>query len=220
MFTLEEIITSDGLYLQGMASFPPGEKKTAIIWVHGLVGAFYKNVLLMNEFARQSGAAGYGFVSFNTRGHDMLASAHKTDSASSKGYSYVTIGSSVEVFTDVQRDIDAMITFCISRGYAHVVLVGHSTGANKVCYYQAKTNDPRVLGVVLSGPMSDRYSYGVDEQTNASQKADMEKKIRNGKGDELLFGLDFFPLTPARWMSLLGKGSPEDVFNHKDTKGA
>lgn len=48
----------------------------------------------------------------------------------------------------------------------------------------------------------------------------MQEKIRKGRGDELLSGFDFFPLTPKRWVSLLKKGSREDVFNYRDGKNA
>ena len=36
-----------------------------------------------------------------------------------------------------------------------IVLAGHSTGANKVLYYAAKTADRRVTGLILLGPISD-----------------------------------------------------------------
>ena len=48
----------------------------------------------------------------------------------------------------------------------------------------------------------------------------MEKKIAQGKGDELLVGYDFFVLTPNRWVSLYVEGSAEDVFNYADGKKA
>ena len=48
----------------------------------------------------------------------------------------------------------------------------------------------------------------------------MQKKIAEGKGDELLVGYDFFVLTPNRWMSLYKEGSAEDVFNYADGKKA
>lgn len=219
-FSLEEIITSDNLVHQGIFHAPKNPGKKAIVWVHGLTSKFYSDPKLMKLFADMSDEHGIGFASFHTRGHDYVTSTHKLDSSDEKGYVHETIGSGVENFTDCTKDIDAMVSFLVSRGYTSVVLVGHSTGANKVCYYAGSVSDPRVAGVVLAGPMSDRYSAGFDAATNREHRRIMEQKINEGKGDELLMGYDFFPLTPKRWMSLLAEGSPEDVFNYRDDVGA
>lgn len=219
-FSLEEIITSDNLTHQGIFHEPKNPGKKAIVWVHGLTSKFYSDPKLMELFADAGDEHGIGFASFHTRGHDYVTSTHKLDSTNEKGYVYETIGSGVENFTDCTKDIDAMVSFLVARGYTSIVLVGHSTGANKVCYYAGTVPDARVSGVVLAGPMSDRYSAGFDEATNREHRRVMEQKIKEGKGDELLTGYDFFPLTPKRWMSLLAEGSLEDVFNYRDEVGA
>lgn len=218
-YELVDIVTKDQLVHQGMVHIPVGCGKTAVIWVHGLTGTFYSNTKTMSLFAQMCAERGVAFGAFHTRGHDYVASAHKLDATSEKGFVYETVGAGVENFTDCVKDIEAMVAFFSGRGFNKVVLVGNSTGANKVCYYAGTVNNPRVAGVVLSGPMSDRYSAS-DEQTNQKHQAIMEQKIREGKGDELLSGFDFFPLTPKRWMSLLAVGSPEDVFNYHDEEGA
>ena len=48
--------------------------------------------------------------------------------------------------------------FLIAKGYDEIVLIGHSTGANKACYYAAAENNSHVISVILSGPISDRLS--------------------------------------------------------------
>jgi pimeloyl-ACP methyl ester carboxylesterase len=98
--------------------------------------------------------------------------------------------------------------------------VGHSTGANKVCYYAGTKRDVRVLGVVLAGPMSDRYSVNTDKKNYAKNHAMMKKLVSEGKGNELFSSRHFFPMTPKRWLSLLEPGSKEDVFNYGDTINA
>lgn len=218
-FELVDILTKDQLVHQGLVHIPNDHKKTAVIWVHGLTGTFYSNTKSMNLFAQACEKEGLAFGAFNTRGHDYVSDAHKIDTTNARGYVHQTIGAGIEHFPDCVQDIDAMISFFVDRGFEHVVLVGHSTGANKVCYYAGTVIDSRLSGVVLSGPMSDRYSSS-DEETNKKHQAIMEQKIKEGKGDELLTGFDFFPLTPHRWMSLLAKGSVEDVFNYRDSEGA
>lgn len=218
-FTLEEIITQDDLEHQGILHMPENPNGKVLLWIHGLTGTFYSNVKSMNLFAEGAAKSGTAFAAFHTRGHDYVASTHRRDATKPNGYVYETIGAGVEHFPDCVKDIDAALTFLAGKGLNKVILVGHSTGANKACYYAGTVADPRVVGVVLSGPMSDRYS-ATDEATNKKHRAVMEQKIKEGKGDELLMGFDFFPLTPKRWMSLLSEGSPEDVFNYRDPEGA
>lgn len=205
---LVEITTKDGLIHQGIFYRPDKPVKKAIVWVHGLTSKFYSNIVLFDELAKES----WAFASFNNRGHDYITGTHKVDKSKISGYSYATIGSSNEKFEDCIFDIDAAISYLVTQGYSEIILIGSSTGANKACYYAATQKDPRIFGIVLSGPLSDRY-ISEDIEKNI---AIMQIKIREGKGDELLVGYDYFPLTPNRWMSLYGENSSEDVFNYAD----
>jgi len=211
-FFLAEIATRDGIVHQGIFSKPEKSSQRALLWIHGLTSRFYGDVTFMNVFAKECGKKGMGFASFNTRGHDMVTGFHRVDAPNM----YRTIGAGLEKFEECVFDIDAAISYLVSQGFSEIVLVGHSTGANKACYYAATQNDPRVIGVVLSGPLSDRYSSGYTPEKHQEYKTFMQKKIKDGKGDELLFGHDFFPLSPSRWMSLYVEGSAEDVFNYAD----
>lgn len=219
-FELIEFVTKDGLEHQGILHEPEKKTDAAVLWIHGLTGRFYSNASLMKRFAAECAGHGMAFASVNTRGHDYVTSTHKLDPSEEKGYRHERIGAGVEQFTDCVHDIEAAMDFLSGRGYARIILAGHSTGANKVCYYAALSPHQRLSGVVLSGPMSDRYSADVDPVMHEEHTRIMQKKLAEGKGDELLEGFDFFPLTPRRWMSLLAEGSPEDVFNYRDEKGA
>ena len=44
----------------------------------------------------------------------------------------------------------------------------------------------------------------------------MKDKVVEGKGDELLSGLIYFPITPNRYLSLFSQGSAEDHFDYGD----
>jgi len=46
----------------------------------------------------------------------------------------------------------------------------------------------------------------------------MHRFIKEGKGDELLLGYHFFPITPKRYISLFEPGSAEDTFDYGDEK--
>lgn len=90
----------------------------------------------------------------------------------------------------------------------------HSTGALKVAYSEATKPHPRVAGIILAGGISDRLGPDVDYVTLAKQVQQMEQKVRGGKGNQLIEGLSFFPMTPKRFISLNKKGSSEEVFDY------
>ncbi len=208
--SLEEIVTKDGLLLQGMFSESKIKKRRAVLWMHGLSSAFYHEVKLTKLLVEALENKGWGFAHFNSRGHDLLSGIRKKDSTSPYGYSYYQAGAGAEIFKECILDIDAGIDFLIAKGYDEIVLIGHSTGANKACYYAAAENNSHVISVILSGPISDRLS-APDARKHLPF---MKKLICEGKGDNLLFGYHFFPLTPKRFISLFDPRSSEDVFDY------
>jgi pimeloyl-ACP methyl ester carboxylesterase len=216
LFSLADITTTDGIIHQGIISKTQVPSRRALLWIHGLTARFYGDVTLMNTFAQVCQDKGLGFASFNTRGHDMITGFHRADIP----HTYRTIGAGLEKFEECVYDIDAAITYLGTQGFTEVILVGHSTGANKACFYAGTQSDPRVVGVVLSGSLSDRYSSGYSKEKYSEYKAFMEKQIKEGRGDDVLFGYDFFPQSANRWMSLYVEGSQEDVFNYADGDNA
>lgn len=218
MFILVETITKDGLVHQGILSRSSKDTKRALVWVHGLTGRFYGDVELMNMLADACDKEGMAFASFNNRGHDIIAGLRKVDPNEASGYKHVTMGAGMEVFEECVFDIDAALTFLANQGFTQVILAGHSTGANKVCYYAANVPDPRVIGVVLAGPMSDRLSKHTDKENYDNNLAVLKDLIDSGRGDALLTKTHWMPITAKRAWSLLSPNTKEDVFNYGDTK--
>lgn len=213
-FYLTDIITKDKLKHQGIYFEPKKKDKRAILWVHGLSSTFYGDLPMQETYAAACEQEGWGFAAFNNRGHDLLAGSRKMDGTPPYGYSYYPAGAGQEVFTESTLDIEAGIDFLEREGYSEIILVGHSTGANKVCYFAATQKNPYVIGVVLSGPMSDRLSAIKDFEKFKKDLARMHELIDAGKGNELLVGYHFFPLTPKRFVSLFEPRSTEDVFDY------
>lgn len=211
-FRLVEITTKDNLVHQGIFFRPKKPGRKAVLWVHGLTGRFYGDIDFMEAMAVGCEKRGFGFASFNTRGHDMVTGAHRRDPASPTGYTYATIGAGNEKFEDSVFDIEAGVSFLVDAGFRTVVLVGISTGANKACYYGYKEKDARVGGIVLLSPVSDRLSPKA--RVTWYKKAYLKFLVLVGKGDTLHFGRDFFPGTPRRFLSLITQGSPEDIFDY------
>ncbi len=215
-YFLTEISTKDKLIHQGIYFEPSKKSDVAMLWVHGLTSTFYNNLTINNAFAEECERYGWGYASFNNRGHDQLAGIKKVDHRKARGFTRYLAGAGMEVFTDCIYDIDAGITFLYNQGYKKVILVGHSTGANKVCFYAGTRRDIRVTGVVLSSPMSDRLLPFVPNPTKALE--DMQKMIDDGHGDQLVLGYHFFPITTRRYVSLMGTRTDEDVFDYGDLK--
>jgi dienelactone hydrolase len=215
MFNLEQLTTSDGYLHQGLVSLP-NRATRALVWVHGLTSTFYNNVVLMKALAQETETQGLAFASFNTRGHDMITGVKMKDKASAKGYKHGIAGAGYEVFTDCVYDIDAVITYLQAQGVEEIVLFGHSTGANKVAYYQAEKQDNRVMGVILGSPLSDRYGNSLDKEKVQQDIQIMKELVGSGKGEGLVTGKMFFPLTPKRFLSLMIAGA-EDQFGYGET---
>lgn len=216
MFDLEEVITKDGLLLQGLVSLPKEGSKTVLVWVHGLTGSFYGNKTLLTTLSTKLAEENVAFASFNTRGHDMIAGFKKITDVSKNSFTYATIGAGYEVFEECIDDIDAVIAWFLARGYTKVFLAGHSSGANKVSYFQGTTKHPHVAGVVLLSPMSDRLYPGVDGAKKQKAQDLSRTLLDNGKGDELHSSFGYFPMTAKRFASLSTPRSQEDQFGYGD----
>lgn len=214
MFTLEQITTSDGVIHQGILAEPSNPNGKALVWVHGLTSTFYNNVFMTNELARRALESGMAFAAFNNRGHDMITDVKKADPAKTRGYGYAMAGSGYENFSDCVFDIDAVLSFLKEKGYREIYVIGHSSGAQKVCYYAGSHDRPELAGIVLASPISDRLGTGGEERISIIES--MRKKIAEGKGDELISGLSYFPMTPKRYVSLYYQGSLEDHFDYGD----
>jgi pimeloyl-ACP methyl ester carboxylesterase len=134
----------DGLGLEGAVIHPIGieTKPVAIMWIHGNTSRFYD--LPYIEIGREMAALGYTFITSNTHGHDIVSPMWGREGELTPG------GACWERFDETPMDLAPWIDLAIEGGAKGVVLVGHSFGANKVVYYQAAQQDPRVLGVACA----------------------------------------------------------------------
>ncbi len=210
---LTEIKTSDGLLLQGI-SFSEKRKHAAIIYIHGLGGNFHSNPKKVYAFTKECNKNGFGFFTFNNRGSHIITGFKVNGS-------YAILGRCYEKFEDCIYDINAMIREAKKNGYKKIILVGHSTGANKVVYYLSKKPDRSVCGGILSGPVSDvptQIKGAGKKYKTLIQKATSMK--RRNKGGELMpVGTPSWPISASRFLSLSVPGSVEDVFQYHMKSG-
>lgn len=145
-----------------------GEKRRGIllIFVHGMHSNFYRSRLKKELMARCT-ACGCDVLSFNTRGAD---------------------GAVVnERFEDCLADLDAAIHFGQTHGYRRFIFLGHSTGCQKITYYQARRKHPQVDGLVLLAP-GDDYAIARKDAGPVFERL-VEKAhrlVRKGRGDVLM----------------------------------
>jgi pimeloyl-ACP methyl ester carboxylesterase len=201
LFTLAE----DQLAHEGVAIHPTqAHKPLGILWIHGNTGRFcdYPYIMVGRALAER----GYLFVSGNTRGHDIAASAW-----SDAKMNMVAVGSAWEKLEEALLDISTWIEETIKLGVEKIILVGHSQGAAKVTYYQALRQDPRVRGIGLASPDLHGHWSSIVEQAR--------QFVADGRGDELLPDI-----MNAPWYRLSAANvvSRAEVLNHMYTsdKGA
>src|SRR5262245_42567302 len=199
--SLATLQTRDGFSLDGIMAEPARARADALIWIHGLGSTFTSGQPLIEELAARVGAAGLAYFKFNTRGHDVVARRGPR-----------LAGAAFERFRDCVEDIRAMIAFARRRGVRRVVLAGHSTGANKVLHYAARTRDRRVSGIILLGPVSD-----VAAEAKRVGARELQRRVA---GAARLARRDPDALVPRKWgfwsarryLSLYRPGGAEDVF--------
>jgi pimeloyl-ACP methyl ester carboxylesterase len=198
---LARLRTRDDVDLDGVFAEPSRRSETAVVWVHGLGSVFSSGQPLIRELSVRLTRAGVGYFKFNTRGHDVVA-----------GRGRALAGAAFERFRDCVLDLRAVIAFARRRGYRRIVLAGHSTGANKVLYYAAKTADRRVTGLILLGPISD-----IAGEAKRIGRRELGRRVARASR---LAARDRRALVPKAWgfwsarryLSLYRPGEAEDVF--------
>jgi pimeloyl-ACP methyl ester carboxylesterase len=194
--TTEEIVyttSEDGFLLEGLHIRPDGQDtppEAGIVWIHGNAARFYDYPYV--SIGRALAAAGFSVLCANTRGHDISAYLWRAAGGvprpwESPGDMPIGGGSGWDALEEAPRDLAAWVDMARS-GLAtdSVVLVGHSSGAQRVVLYQAERYDPRVAGLVLASP--DLVGF-----MPAGQLAEAERMISEGRGLEVLPAQPFAP---------------------------
>jgi len=114
----------DGFWVRG-----PARSRTLLLFVHGMGGNFYRSVS-KKEMFRQAPGRGIDVLSFNNRGAEKDVARER--------------------FPDCVHDLDAAIAFGRARGYRRFILLGHSTGCQKITYYWNRRRPREVEALVLA----------------------------------------------------------------------
>lgn len=150
--------STDGIALPALLYKPKSPTKKVAIWLHGMgdSGVFY-NSDRTNALGQNLTDRSIAFFSFNNRGAHYKKVLHQTSPDGKDNR--INGGSRYEKIADCVQDIDGAVAYLSALGYKEFYLVGHSTGANKICVYNhikagAKAKNP-FSAYVLVGPGDD-----------------------------------------------------------------
>lgn len=170
-------VRSDDDIVNGGAMFTPprnAAKPIAVIWIHGWGVNFYSPTYVV--IGRALAERGVTTITANTRMHDIGTSAAERHGKRVRGGGYWGVAS------EEVHDIAAWIDFAGQQGFPQVVLVGHSAGWAAVRAYQARNQDPRVVGLVLASGQVRPGSAQIDPELLAQAN----QLVADGRGDDLL----------------------------------
>ena len=178
MFQLNEP-TNRGVVLNGVLFRNQKERKadTVMIAITGIHGNFYSNPFYYNiGDTLNSGDIDFIYAQTNNAFSEIPTVNVRTGKEE-------TIGSWNERFAYTDDDLDAYITFAQQEGYKHIILGGHSLGANKVIYYLSRHHDKRVEHFFLLSPAN--LTYMMSGVTNR-EKTLIKEQVERGDGDKML----------------------------------
>jgi pimeloyl-ACP methyl ester carboxylesterase len=176
--------------------YRPAPKKHAplLVFVHGMGSNFYRSAL-KKAFLAAVPAHNMGILSFNNRGAER--------------------GTEDEKFSASLADLDAAADFARRQGHRKMIFVGHSTGCQKIVYWQARRWPRTVAGLVLLSPADDHAVTQRDLGPRFEAKVAWAKKqVAAGKADAQVTGL-YERFTAARFLSLADvKHAEANVFRY------
>ena len=178
MFRLN-VPTERGVVLNGVL-FRPEKKKTAdtvMIAITGIHGNFYSNPFYYN-IGDTLNKDNIDFIYAQT--NDAFSEIKTVNVKTGREE---TIGSWNERFAFTDEDIDAYLDFAEAEGYRHIILAGHSLGANKVIYYLSRHHDKRIEHYFLLSPANLTYMMsGVTDW----EKRVIREQVEQGDGEKML----------------------------------
>ncbi|MBI2000434.1 MAG: alpha/beta fold hydrolase [candidate division NC10 bacterium] len=197
---LVQVTTADGVRLDGALWSPAGGpgRKPALLLVHGYAGNFYTG---WPGLTRGLAQKGHLTLALNMRDHDLTPQT--------------------SLFEDNRADIEAGVNLLMARGAASVVLVGQSLGTNRVLFYQADTQDPRVRGLVLMAGPGNLLEWNIrifGREPALAVLVEAQRRVQMGRGAELIL-VDLGPLGKVLYsaqhlVSLRGPGTRSDPFQN------
>ena len=207
-------ITTPKRFLLNGLFIVPESAKTIYIFIHGLEGSVFSQVVITQMLATNNA----GVLSFNNRGANIISKVYQRNK---KDVISHEIGTAHEHFIDCVDDIDGAVAWASQLSPERIILLGHSTGCNKSVYYLSKRSNSIVKGVILLAPMSDfadTFAFTEPKIYNRAV-ATAKKMVAMGKGEEFLPNNVWGQTLDAqRFLSLYTPESEEEIFGYASGK--
>jgi pimeloyl-ACP methyl ester carboxylesterase len=206
---LVQLLSTDKLKLPGLLYTPDKRTKKAAIWLHGMgdSGMFY-NPGRMNALGQALTDQGITFLSFNNRGaHDSKSLSIADSEDRFQG------GTHYELIADCVKDIDGAVQFLKDKKYTEFYLLGHSTGANKICVYNQTAPKNPFSKYVLAGPGDDSGLFYQELGNELFTKALNLSKDRTKQGNGLNVMHENSGMQPFSAQSTYDILNPNGVYN-------
>lgn len=184
---LTEFQTTDKLTLPGLLYSPSKKINKVAVNLHGCgsTSIFY-SAQRQNTLAKHLNKAGISFFTFNNRGANLVKSLKRNKGTDEEEKVY--LGTSYELIKECVYDIDGAIDYLKTLGYRTFYLIGHSTGANKICVYNwHKLKNPISKYILLGGGDDSGIYYkelGAKKFKLALKRC--KEMIKKGKGEEFV----------------------------------
>lgn len=167
-----EVETKSGTKLYGCL-YGEQYQDTCVIITNGNCGNIFENKFLQivgEELEKNK----ISFVYAHNSG-----AFHRMDPKTKNGK---PIGNTYELFDDCLEDLQAYITWAKQQGYKHIILGGHSYGANKVVYYLSKNQNETIQKYILisptdTGQLKEHEKLSAEELMPLALKFKQENKL-------------------------------------------
>jgi len=208
--SLVQIETSDQLLLPALLFSTPDSSKRAVICLHGNGGSS----IIRHQEATQSLANALNEVGFSHLALSNRGAGYITKFSRPAGDSYLG-GMAYERIEECALDIDAAIAFLQERGYEEIVLLGFSTGANKICVYNKLRPSNQIARYILACGGDDTGLTYQDWGKEMFERllAEGRKAVAEGRGRELIQELIETRTYFLSWQSLLDMCEPDGAYN-------
>lgn len=151
-------------------------KDTCVIITNGTCGNIFENKFLQvvgEELEKNK----ISFIYAHNSG-----AFHRMDSAKNGG----PIGNTYDLFDNCLEDLQAFVDFAKECGYKHIILGGHSYGANKAVYYLSQNQKEKIDKYILISP-TDTSRLKDHEQKSADELMPIALKFKKeGRLDDIM----------------------------------
>ena len=193
-----DVPTKRGTVLNGVL-FSTENADTAIIAITGIHGNFYSNPFYYN-IGDTLNDANMDFIYAQT--NDAFG---RMETYNVKTGQKEIIGSWNEDFNYTDEDIEGYLDYAEKAGYKHIILAGHSLGANKVIYYLSRHKDPRVEHFVFLSPTNIGY---LTSDVTEREKEIIRRQVERSDGKKML------PFPLLGWISCTADTASQWVFDN------